>query len=62
MVWLPIETAPRDGTEVRLKGMHPDFGDWELDDTIWLGDHWYHLGVKSGHIATGWLPVDNEGN
>ena len=39
MTWQPIETAPRDGTEVLISGLYPN-GKAYVEISFWLGQHW----------------------
>jgi hypothetical protein len=72
--WLPIASAPRDGTRVRLghaqdpssiklDSIFPIHGDW--DGTDWCLEAFFIIpGGKYGlitDIPTHWMPLDQEG-
>lgn len=54
MNWQPIETAPRDGTEVLVWDEDgPDFflGHWDLSFRSWLSDYFDEIS------PTHWMPL-----
>jgi hypothetical protein len=53
MDWMPIETAPRDGTRVRLKG-----DDGRTFRGAFAAPHWWTIGAGA-RIADGHLFHDN---
>jgi hypothetical protein len=56
MTWQPIETAPKDGTDVALAGTSEKFGAWEVRETWWMNDGWY--GIGPDHTPTHWKAPD----
>lgn len=66
MIWQPIETAPRDGTEIIGLGlMIGDYG-YTPDHTTWTGISWCVNGWQTtkpqgrhfcGFVPTHWMPL-----
>ena len=62
--WQPIETAPKDGTWVMLRGGH-DYGDDQIGPAVvafWDGEGWYYAywdseWRSSYEEPTQWMPL-----
>lgn len=53
MTWQPINTAPKDGTEILIwDGKHIDIGHWFSSTQTWYGRL-----AEDRVIATHWLPT-----
>lgn len=61
MTWQPIETAPKDGTQVLLWRDETIVGRWQIDDRrpYWTGGDIYWRGVRwcRDHNPTHWQPL-----
>jgi len=62
MEWQPIETAPKDGTEIIvLLGTHAVSARWIGHQGGCAGCGWETLGSRSGyyagHVPGGWMPL-----
>lgn len=62
--WQPIETAPKDGTEIILCDSLSYAGYWENDPNYWQEIGWQEADSRQGHFIsrhpqspTHWMPL-----
>lgn len=54
--WQAIETAPKDGTEILLGGIHPNYG-WLSKSARYWNRSWWSNGNKVLNPVTHWHPL-----
>lgn len=55
--WQPIETAPKDGTDILLSGPHSNHG-WVIKSArFWIGSWWSNGNRGIGPDPSHWMPL-----